>query len=86
MTSRFFVSAILVSSVFAVAIPAKADSFNFSTGGPTNAMASASRPDSAGKTEIESADDFVTSHSDVDNKRHLYRAVSKQSRPRLCKM
>ena len=26
----------------------------------TNAMASASRPDSAGKTEIESADDFVT--------------------------
>jgi len=60
MTSGFFVSAILVSSVFAVAVPAKADSFNFSTGGPTNAMASASRPDSAGKTEIESADDFVT--------------------------
>ena len=60
MTSRFFVSAILASSVFAVAVPAKADSFNFSTGGPTNAMASASRPNSAGKTEIESADDFVT--------------------------
>ena len=43
-----------------MAVPAKADSFNFSTGGPTNAMASASRPNSAGKTEIESADDFVT--------------------------
>ena len=60
MRSRFFVSAILASSVFAVAVPAKADSFSFSTGGPTDGMASASRPDSAGKTEIKSADDFVT--------------------------
>ena len=60
MTSRFFVSAILASSVFAVAVPAKADSFSFSTGGPTDVMASASRPNSPGKPEIESADDFVT--------------------------
>jgi hypothetical protein len=32
----------------------------FSTGNVTNLMASASRPESAGKFEIESADDFVT--------------------------
>ena len=31
----------------------------FSTGDPDGRMASASRPDGAGKTEIESADDFV---------------------------
>ncbi len=29
------------------------------TGGPTNGMAMASRPDSTGKTEIEAADDFI---------------------------
>jgi hypothetical protein len=31
----------------------------FSTGSPTNLMAAASRPESTGKIEIESADDFV---------------------------
>jgi hypothetical protein len=40
--------------------PAHADStFFFSTGNPDGKMATASRPDSAGKIEIESADDFV---------------------------
>jgi hypothetical protein len=43
-----------------VAPPAIADTFSFNTGTVTNAMASASRPDSPGKFEIESADDFVT--------------------------
>ncbi len=33
------------------------------TGGPTNGMAMASRPDSAGKTEIEAADDFIVGPS-----------------------
>ena len=60
MKSSFLISAIL-SSVIAVVTPAKADNlFNFSTGNPTNAMASASRPDVGGSFEIESADDFVT--------------------------
>ena len=43
------------------ALPAAAEPFSFSTGNPTNFMASATRPESAGKLEIESADDFVLS-------------------------
>jgi len=46
--------AILVS-----AAPALAGPFFFSTGDPDGKMATASRPSSAGKIEIESADDFV---------------------------
>src|SRR6516162_4236865 len=42
-----------------VAAPASAGSFFFSTGNPDGRMATASRPSSAGKIEIESADDFV---------------------------
>ena len=44
----------------AITGPAKAgSSFFFSTGDPDGKMATASRPGSAGKIEIESADDFV---------------------------
>ena len=39
--------------------PAAAAPFFFSTGNPDGKMAAASRPDSAGKFEIETADDFV---------------------------
>jgi hypothetical protein len=42
-----------------VALPAVADTPFFSTGNPDGRMATASRPSSAGKFEIESADDFV---------------------------
>jgi hypothetical protein len=42
-----------------LAAPASAGSFFFSTGDPDGKMATASRPGSAGKVEIESADDFV---------------------------
>jgi len=42
-----------------VALPAWATPFFFSTGNVTNLMATATRPDSTGKFEIESADDFV---------------------------
>ena len=42
-----------------LAAPASAEVFFFSTGNPDGRMATASRPDSAGKVEIESADDFV---------------------------
>jgi hypothetical protein len=41
------------------ALPASADPFFFSTGNVTNLIATATRPESAGKFEIESADDFV---------------------------
>jgi hypothetical protein len=52
--------AFFVSATFGLAAPASADPFNFSTGNTDAKMASASRPQSAGKFEIESADDFVT--------------------------
>ncbi len=41
------------------ATPAAATPFFFSTGNPDGKMATASRPSSGGKIEIESADDFV---------------------------
>jgi PEP-CTERM motif len=41
------------------AMPAAADTTFFSTGSPDSLMATASRPASTGKIEIESADDFV---------------------------
>jgi len=44
---------------FGMALPAAAEPFSFSTGKPTNFIASAARPDTAGKFEIESADDFI---------------------------
>src|SRR5215831_1864087 len=50
------VVAISVSLLFA--LPAAAAPFTFNTGAVTNLMAAASRPESAGKFEIESADDF----------------------------
>ena len=44
---------------FFLSTPAEADSVFFSTGDPTDLIGTASRPASAGKVEIESADDFV---------------------------
>src|SRR5215469_13267645 len=41
------------------AVPASADTFFFSTGNVTDSIATATRPASAGKFEIESSDDFV---------------------------
>ena len=57
VAAAFFGSALSTSLVVP---PANADTFSFNTGIVTNAMASASRPETAGKFEIESADDFVT--------------------------
>jgi hypothetical protein len=56
---KFGLTAILlIASV--TAGPARAgNTFFFSTGDPDGKMAMASRPDSAGKIEIEAADDFV---------------------------
>jgi PEP-CTERM motif len=46
------------------AMPAAAETpFSFSTGDPDGLMATATRPDAGGVTEIESADDFILTHS-----------------------
>jgi hypothetical protein len=61
---------LLVSSVLsslALALPAAADPFFFSTGDPNGLMAAATRPSSAGAFEIESADDFVLSNQTTIN-------------------
>lgn len=47
------------STLLVAALPAAAQDFNFSTGDPDGLIATASRPSTPGKTEIESADDFV---------------------------
>jgi hypothetical protein len=60
MKSRILMSAVCLTFI-AIATNANAANFFFSTGSPDGLMAAASRPDSAGKFEIESADDFVTS-------------------------
>lgn len=49
----------LTASALAFASAAGAVPFSFSTGGPDGLMATGSRPSSSGKTEIESADDFI---------------------------
>ena len=53
---RVFFAPFVVALLAALA---SAGSFFFSTGNPDGKMATASRPDSAGKIEIESADDFA---------------------------
>ena len=59
MRVSFARAAVLASVGLLTALPAAADPFFFSTGNVTNSIATASRPASAGKFEIESADDFV---------------------------
>jgi hypothetical protein len=53
-----------VESLEARSVPA---AFNFSTGLPDGLMATASRPSSPGRPEIESADDFILSSETVIN-------------------
>ena len=54
---KLWVPALVVGLV--PALPAAADPFFFSTGNPDGKIATATRPSSTGKFEIESADDFV---------------------------
>ncbi len=49
----------LTFAVGAAPLPAMADAFFFSTGDPDGKIATAARPDTPGKFEIESADDFA---------------------------
>jgi hypothetical protein len=53
--------------VFLLESRAAADVFFFSTGAPDGRMATASRPDSMGKIEIESADDFILNNRTIIN-------------------
>src|SRR5262249_8877928 len=50
---------VALAAVLCLAAPAGAAPFVFSTGSVTNQIATASRPSSPGKFEIESADDFI---------------------------
>jgi hypothetical protein len=58
--------AALVFAAVVMPLPAAADAFVFSTGNPDGRMATATRPESAGKFEIETGDDFVlTQHTSI---------------------
>jgi hypothetical protein len=60
--ARFVIPLALLGSV--PAMPAAAATpFSFSTGNPDGSMATAARPDAGEPFEIESADDFVLTHS-----------------------
>ena len=49
----------LAFAALVMPLPAMADAFSFSTGSPDGLMATATRPESAGKFEIETGDDFT---------------------------
>src|SRR5215831_11734501 len=51
--------AVLAFGAVVMSWPAMADTFVFSTGNPDGLMATATRPESPGKFEIETGDDFV---------------------------
>src|SRR5262249_48945839 len=56
--ARTAIAAFTLAAVV-IPFPAMADAFVFSTGNPDGLMATATRPESAGKFEIETGDDFV---------------------------
>ena len=51
--------AALTFAALAMPLPAAADAFVFNTGNPDGLMATATRPESPGKFEIETGDDFA---------------------------
>ena len=57
LKARTGIAALAFAAVM-MPLPAAADPFFFSTGNPDGKIATAARPESAGKFEIESADDF----------------------------
>ena len=57
LKARTGIAALAFATV--MALPAAADQFVFSTGNPDGLMATATRPSSPGKFEIETGDDFV---------------------------
>jgi len=59
--TRRAITVIVMVAILAWVGPASAVPFFFNSGNPDGLMATASRPSSAGKIEIETADDFVVS-------------------------
>lgn len=57
----------VLAAFAALAPPAVGGSFSFTTGAPDGKIGTASRPDSTGKIEIESADDFILSAETLIN-------------------
>jgi hypothetical protein len=60
---RWFATLASALVLCAYAVPVKADSVVINTGNPDGLIATASQPSSAGKLEIESADDFILSQA-----------------------
>jgi hypothetical protein len=58
LKARTGIAALTFAAVM-MPLPAAADMFVFNTGNPDGLMATATRPESAGKFEIETGDDFV---------------------------
>jgi PEP-CTERM motif len=58
-TVGLIISMATMGAAILTATPSAAESYFFSAGNPDGKMATASRPSSAGKIEIESADDFA---------------------------
>ena len=69
MPARFHLCILIVAIAVFVTNPAFADPFSFSTAPnpATDFMAAATRPESAGKFEIEAADDFILASQTVIN-------------------
>jgi len=63
----YFRFCIVLSLAALLAAPAVANQFSFSTGNPDGLMATATRPSTAGKFEIETGDDFVLTFPTVIN-------------------
>ena len=59
MRAKLWLPAIVLMAIVTSGPARAGNTFFFSTGDPDGKMAMASRPDSAGKIEIEAADDFV---------------------------
>jgi hypothetical protein len=58
--------AALTFAAVVMPLPAMAGTFVFSTGDPDHLMATAVRPDSPGKFEIEAGDDFVLTQQNIN--------------------
>ena len=66
MNARFWFTAAALSACMLGGTARAGSTFFFSTGDPDGRIATATRPSSPGKIEVESADDFVlTSHTSL---------------------
>jgi hypothetical protein len=63
LIARAVVPSLLTIALGFTAVPVTAAPFTFSTGNPDGKIATATRPDAGGKSEIESADDFALTNS-----------------------